>query len=68
MLGKSVLGLCETYYGMFRGGTISKEKEKDQGELRRNKHRKIPGKGVKRGWLLCKQVAGQYTCLATPCT
>lgn len=28
--GKSILGLCKTYHRMFRGGTTSKERERNR--------------------------------------
>lgn len=48
--GKSILELCESCYGVLKGGTKSGEKE-GLSSLRGNKHGKIEGKGDERGWL-----------------
>lgn len=45
-LYKGIVVMCESWCKLFREGTVGR----DKGESRRNKHRKIEGKGDKRGW------------------
>lgn len=60
MQGKSVLGLCETYYEMFGGGPTSREKERG---IKENWGGTSMGNSEEKGskrLVVHKQVAGQH--------
>lgn len=63
MQGKSMLGSCETYYGVFRGGTKGWERE---GLMYFGKEQiwENRGKKASKGSAAHKKVSGQYTRLA----
>ena len=65
MLYNGIVAMCEIWYKLFRERTIGR----DKGESRRNRHRKIEGKGDKRGWscvnrswLVCLSDSVPYHC------